>query len=118
MGDVSKLPKWAQEQMAQMQMRARELEAERDQILAGGGGKHSHGFVFEGFTGQADVPAAMDGKRLVWRGSTGGIMLTQEVAKPSGKTWLHLNGLDGWGLQIRPVVANALSVRCFEHGEG
>lgn len=119
MGDVSKLPKWAQDQMASMQMRVRQLEAERDQILAGGGGDHSLGYRFESY--QRDVPpvpASIGDRRLIWRGTNGGIMLTQEETRPSGITWLRLNGLDGDGLQVRPHVANVVFVRCIEHGEG
>lgn len=119
MGDVSKLPKWAQDQMASMQMRVRQLEVERDQILAGGGDRFNHGLWFSSaLQDSPDVPAAILGKQLEWRGSEGTIIISQEIAKPSGKTWLCLHGVHGDGLQVRPRVSNSVMVRCVDNNEG
>jgi hypothetical protein len=110
--DETKLPKWARDQMQALRREVAALRSDRDAILGNGDPEKCRGLWFEGYLrDETAFPAPLQGRRLIFRGSTGKIQITAERSYSKGETWLNISSLDGDGLIVRPHVTNVVNVR-------
>jgi hypothetical protein len=119
MSDEAKLPKWAQDRLRDLRRRVTELERDNAAILGQADPSKCRDLWFEEMlSDEGGFPAPLEGRRLIFRGSTGRIQITGERSgRNSGQTWLNLNGIDGEGLIVRPWASNSVTIRCAGNGE-